>query len=72
MLQKLFSGSWKTSIAGIVLGLSILFAQMNNLLDSDPLTAFDWKTVMEALAAMGLGFAARDNGVTSEQAGVKP
>lgn len=69
MLEKLFSGSWRTSLAGIVLGLSILFGQANNLLDNDPMTIFDFKTAIEGFAAMGLGFAARDNGVTSTKAG---
>lgn len=71
MLQKLLSGSWRTTLAGFVLGLTLIFGQANNMLDNDPSTSFDLQKVLEGLGAMGLGLFARDNGVTSETAGAK-
>lgn len=69
MFKKLLSGSWRTTFAGIVLGLTILLGQAGAVLDNDPRTSFSFDQVLAGLAAMGLGFSARDNGVTSEAAG---
>lgn len=64
--------SWKTTVCGI---LSIVAAGATlvaiPLLDSDPLTVPNWTAFVAAVTAgIGLIFA-RDNGVTSEQAGAK-
>jgi hypothetical protein len=63
--------SWRTSLAGGIPGLSILFLQASYLLDSDPKTIFDISVVLGAISAILLGLAARDNAVTSKQAGAK-
>lgn len=61
--------SWKTTTVGILAGLSIILAQVSYLLDADPQTTFSLEVVFSALGIMGIGFFARDNNVTSEQAG---
>lgn len=63
--------SWRTTLAGIatigVVVCSALVAQF----DGDPLSEANWGAVVAAvLAGIGL-IAARDNGVSSEEAGVK-
>lgn len=63
--------SWRTSLAGIVPGLSILFLQASHLLDNDPKTVFDISVVLGAISAIMIGLVARDNVVTSKQAGAK-
>ena len=61
--------SWKTTTVGILAGLSIILAQVSYLLDADPETVFSLEVVFGALGIMGIGLFARDNNVTSEQAG---
>ena len=63
--------SWKTTTAGIVAALSILFHQANALLDEDPKTLFDLTQVTAAIGMLWMGISARDNNVTSEQAKAK-
>lgn len=64
--------SWKTTIAGIVAGLAIIFAQANNFLDDDPKTVFDFAQFGLGLGAMGIGFFARDGDKSSEDVGNRP
>ena len=57
--------SWKTTLGGVLLALAPVSKQVLP-------PAYHW--VSEAFLALGgliVGVAARDNGVTSEQAGVK-
>jgi hypothetical protein len=61
--------SWKTTAAGIVAGLAVILTQVAYLLDADPETVFSLEAVIAALGVMGIGWFARDNNVTSEQAG---
>ncbi len=63
--------SWKTTAAGIVAALSILVHQANAYLDTDPKTVFDITQVFAAVGMLWMGFSARDNNVTSEQAMAK-
>lgn len=63
--------SWKTTAAGIAAIVAALATAVGALFDSDPLSMPDWGAVAAAVMA-GVGLiAARDNGVTSEQAGAK-
>jgi hypothetical protein len=63
--------SWKTTAAGIAAIVAALATAVGALFDADPLTMPDWGAVGAAIMA-GIGLiAARDNGVTSEQAGAK-
>ena len=62
--------SWKTTALGILTGAGILITQAVAVLDSDPLTVLSIEAVFAGLAAMGIGFFARDNDVSSVKAGV--
>lgn len=63
--------SWKTTAAGIAAIVAALATAVGALFDADPVSMPDWGAVAAAVMA-GVGLiAARDNGVTSEQAGAK-
>jgi hypothetical protein len=63
--------SWRTTTAGIAAIVVALGTAVGALFDADPLTLPDWGAVAAAVMA-GIGLlAARDNRVTSEQAGAK-
>lgn len=64
--------SWRTTAAGVLGGLCLILPQILAAIDSDPLTVPHLEAVLTGLAMLGLGAAARDNGVTSEAAGAKP
>lgn len=76
-IKKLFNkidnmkGSWKTTAFGLLAALGTMGAQLMTVLDNDPLTNPDVPTfitaAMTALALFGLGKAARDREITSEQ-----
>jgi hypothetical protein len=63
--------SWKTTVTGICTIAIAIGAAVKAMVDGDASTNPDWPTVISAITA-GIGLImARDNGVTSEQAGVK-
>jgi len=63
--------SWKTTLAGVLQFLAVAGQQLAMLFDGDPGTNPEWNLVIGSLIVLfGLG-TARDNGVSSEQAGVK-
>jgi hypothetical protein len=63
--------SWKTTVAGIGGFLALLGPALAAQFDNDPLTVPQWGLVFAAaIAAWGL-IKARDNDVTSEEAGAK-
>ena len=63
--------SWKTTTLGILTLVGAAVAAAKALLDNDPTTVPNWEAVITAATAgFGLLFA-RDNNVTSEQAGAK-
>lgn len=64
--------SWKTSATGITGIIIAVLTAAQAMLDNNPATNPDWSAVIVAIT-MGLGLiSARDNNVTSEQAGAKP
>lgn len=63
--------SWRTTMFGIISGLMIVLAEAITAFDSDPKTNPSIPEIFAGFALMGLGSTARDNGVTSEQAGIK-
>jgi hypothetical protein len=63
--------SWRTTTAGIAAIVAAIATAVVALFDADPLTTPDWGAVGAAfMAGVGL-LAARDNKVSSEQAGAK-
>lgn len=64
-------GSWRTSLAGLFAGLAILIGQASAMVDSDPATNMDVSIVIGTIAAMIAAFSARDEKVTSRQAGAE-
>ena len=63
--------SWKTTVMGVCAILTAVAGAVKLLVDNDPATNPDWTAVCAAVAA-GIGLiAARDNGVSSEDVGVK-
>lgn len=61
--------SWKTSLAGIAAILTAGGAALTAITDGNPSTEPDYAALIAAvMAGIGLLFA-RDNGVTSEEAG---
>lgn len=61
--------SWKTTAAGIAGILGMLGTAVSAMLDGNPATDPQWSIVIPAIiTSAGLLFA-RDNNVTSEQAG---
>lgn len=67
--------SWVTTLCGIVVGIGIIITAITPLIDGLEETKFvlqdAWPRVAAGLAAAGLGFFARDNKVSSEDAGAK-
>ena len=63
--------SWKTTVFGVCAILTAVAGAVKLLVNNDPATNPDWTAVCAAVAA-GIGLiAARDNGVSSEDVGVK-
>lgn len=61
--------SWKTTLAGIAGIIGMLSTAVSAMLDGNPATVPQWEIVIPAvITSAGLLFA-RDNNVTSEQAG---
>lgn len=64
--------SWKTTLAGVGTILTAVGVALKAVFDGDPSTSVNFEATITAITA-GIGLiAARDNGVSSEQAGVKP
>jgi hypothetical protein len=63
--------SWRTSLSGVLPGVIILLTQFSHLLDADPKTVCDTQQLLAALSLISIGLTARDNAVTSKQAGAK-
>jgi uncharacterized membrane protein len=64
--------SWRTTLVGFLTAAAIIATQVAYLFDSDANTTFSLEAVFAALGALGIGIFARDNSVTSEQAGAVP
>ena len=72
LVEKLFGASFRTAVVGVIGGLALAIPQIYALVDGKPETVFSWELFTAGLTAMGFGWFARDNKVTSEQAQDKP
>jgi len=63
--------SLKTTIGGIIGGLALILAQVWYQIDADPETVFSVEIFVSGLGMLGIGWFARDNDVSSEDAGAK-
>ena len=63
--------SWRTTLSGVFAGIILLLGQGQTLLDDDPKTNPEYTVIMAAIGMISLGWNARDENVTSEQAGLK-
>jgi hypothetical protein len=63
--------SWKTTAVGILTGVGIIVTQLAAIIDSDPETVLSWEALAAGLAALGIGWFARDNDKSSEDVGTK-
>jgi len=67
----MFKGSWKTTAAGILLALGLMFGEIGKMLDDDPRTNLDWTSVAGAataiMGALGLGKYSRQVNISTEQ-----
>lgn len=70
-MKSLFNASWRTTVVGALSALIILGTQAVYLLDSDPNTVFSIDQFTLGLGMLGIGLFARDNNVSSENAGAK-
>lgn len=65
------SGSWRTASAGIATGAAIVLVQLIRLVDGNPATVFSEEQVITAAGLIWMGWVARDDKVTSEEAKAK-
>jgi hypothetical protein len=70
-IPKFMNKSWKTTLVGVAGAIALIATQVVHLFDADPATVFSLEAVLAALALLGIGAAARDNDVSSEDAGAK-
>lgn len=63
--------SWKTTLSGIMAFITVTWGQLSTLLDSDISTNPDYTIIVSAFIVLIGLFKARDNDVSSEEAGVK-
>lgn len=64
--------SWKTTLFGSGGLVTVLYVSViSPMFDGDPNTAADWTPVLPVLSLAAGLFFARDNNVTSENAGAK-
>jgi len=64
---KRMNKSWKTTIGAIAIAIGAIGA----VITGEQSIADAWPLVMAALGAVGIGWFARDNNVSSEDAGAK-
>lgn len=63
--------SWKTTTAGVAAIVIAILSVVQAQFDGDPATVPNYEAALAAVMAGLVGLFARDNDVSSEQAGVK-
>ena len=63
--------SWKTTVAGVVAGLSILIPQILSLIESGAGADLDTGQIILGLSFMGFGMAARDGNKSSQDHAIR-
>jgi hypothetical protein len=71
VMSAVKKGSWKTTLSGLGPGVAVLLMQLSYLIDGNPATVVDFSEVAVAIGVIFVGLSARDNSVSSEQAGAK-
>ena len=71
MLQTATFDSWKTTSAGLVAMGAIILPQIQMLFDGNAETVVDWNIIVGAIGIFITGLMARDNDVTSSEAGAE-
>ncbi len=64
--------SWRTSLAGLLAAIAASIPEIQKAIDGNEATVPQWGLVISAIGLAAVAFFARDNKVTSEQAGAKP
>lgn len=59
--------NWKTTVVGGLTGVVLLLTQVVALLDSNPDTIFSLEIFLSGLGAMGIGYFAKDAGVSGTE-----
>lgn len=71
IMSTVKKGSWKTTLSGLGPGVAVLLMQLSYLIDGKPETVVNFSEIAVALGVLFVGLSARDNSVSSEQAGAK-
>jgi hypothetical protein len=71
--------SWRTFTSALIVAGGVILTQIGYGLDSDPDTVTNWDLIVKTIGTLltvggitSVGWFARDDKVTSEQAGAKP
>ncbi len=64
--------SWKTTLSSVCGIVGLLATAIPAAIDGNPATDPQWGIVIPTIMGLAVGLFARDNNVTSEQAGAKP
>lgn len=59
--------NWKTTAVGVLTGIILIGTQLLALADADPATVFSLEGLMAGLAAMGIGYFAKDAGISGTE-----
>ncbi len=70
-IASLMKGSWRTTLVAWASAIVIVGNQLVALFDTDPATVFEYSQLLVAGGLLGIGAFARDNKVTSTEAGAK-
>lgn len=69
MLNSILGASWRSSVLGIITGVTLLLGEIKTLIDSDPLTNPQYAIIAAAVTGIWMSLQIRDNVVADEQAG---